>query len=123
MLMFVCCFRPVQIFLVGAKILCLLLWKILYLKSFILVHKINSRHQFLSRFITTKEKEDISFENANVFNLWITLTSCICCLFEAVLYAIYNRKVYILTFDFINIIFNGIFILASSMAENCWRGE
>ena len=41
----------------------------------------------------------------NEVNLWITSISCICCVLEAALYAVYNRKVSII-FHFMNMITN-----------------
>ena len=55
--------------------------------------KINTRHNFLDRFIRTKEKEDISYSKAYEVNLWVTVMTCVCCMLEIALYFIYNRKV------------------------------
>ena len=55
--------------------------------------QINSRHNFLERFLGAKPEEDISHARANEVNLWITLTTSICCVLEIVLYFVYNRKV------------------------------
>ena len=55
--------------------------------------QINVRHNFLDRFIWTKEKEDISYSNATVANLWVTVTTCVCCMLEMALYFAYNRMV------------------------------
>ena len=55
--------------------------------------KINSRHQFLSKFIGTKEKENLSYSRASEVNLWITLTTILCCVLEIILYFVYNRLV------------------------------
>ena len=60
---------------------------------FRLVRQINSRHAFLIRFTGTKEKENQSHTNANEFNLWITLTTILCCVLEIILYFVYNRLV------------------------------
>ena len=57
------------------------------------VSKINARHKFLDRFIGTKEKEDISYSKASEVNLWVTVTTCVCCMLEIALYFFYNRKV------------------------------
>ena len=62
----------------------------------VLVSKINSRHQFLSRFIGTKEKENLSYSRASEVNLWITLTTILCCVLEIILYFVYNRMVTLL---------------------------
>ena len=37
--------------------------------------------------------EDISHAKANEVNLWITVTTCICCVLEIVPYFLYNRMV------------------------------
>ena len=58
-----------------------------------LVSQINTRHTFLARFIGTKAEEDISFNKANEVNLWVTVTTCVCCILEMVLYLAYNRMV------------------------------
>ena len=55
--------------------------------------QINSRHNFLEGFLGTKPKEDISYAKANEVNLWITVTTCICCVLEIILYFVYNRMV------------------------------
>ena len=55
--------------------------------------QINSRHNFLDGFLGTKPKEDISNVRANEVNLWFTMTTCICCVLEIVLYFVYNRMV------------------------------
>ena len=55
--------------------------------------QINARHNFLDRFIGTKEKEDISFSKAMEVNLWVTVMTCVCCMLEIALYFIYNRMV------------------------------
>ena len=60
-----------------------------------LVNQINSRHNFLNRFLGTKPEEDISYARANQVNLWITLTTSLCCVLEIVLYFVYNRMVII----------------------------
>ena len=57
------------------------------------VSQINARHMFLARFIGTQEKEDISYNKANKLNLWVTLTTCLCCLLEIGLYFAYNELV------------------------------
>ena len=57
--------------------------------------QINSRHNFLERFLGTKPEEDISYARANEANLWITLTTSLCCFLEIVLYFVYNRMVII----------------------------
>ena len=59
----------------------------------ILVTQINSRHNFLDRFLGAKPEEDISHARANEVNLWITLTTSLCCVLEIVLYFVYNRMV------------------------------
>ena len=56
--------------------------------------QINSRHKFLEGFLGTKPEEDISHAKANEVNLWITVTTCICCVLEIILYFLYNRMVY-----------------------------
>ena len=58
--------------------------------------KINSRHQFLSRFIGTKEKENLSYSRASEVNLWITLITILCCVLEIILCFVYNRMVTLL---------------------------
>ena len=55
--------------------------------------QINSRHKFLDGFLGTKEEEDISFAMANKVNLWTTVTTCVCCVLEMVLYFVFNRMV------------------------------
>ena len=55
--------------------------------------QINARHNFLDRFIGTKEKEDISYSKATEVNLWVTVTTCVCCMLEMALYLAYNRMV------------------------------
>ena len=62
----------------------------------VLVSKINSRHHFLSRFIGTKEKENLSYSRASEVNLWITLTTILCCVLEILLYFFFNRQVTLL---------------------------
>ena len=57
------------------------------------VSQINTRHNFLDRFIGTKEEEDISYSNASKVNLRVTVTTCVCCMLEIALYFFYNRKV------------------------------
>ena len=57
------------------------------------VSQINTRHEFLARFVGTQEKEDISYNEANKLNLWVTLTTCLCCLLEIGLYFAYNKLV------------------------------
>ena len=57
------------------------------------VSQINTRHNFLDRFIGTKEEEDISYSNASKVNLCVTVTTCVCCMLEIALYFFYNRKV------------------------------
>ena len=57
------------------------------------VSQINTRHNFLDRFIGTKEEEDISYSNASKVNLWVTVTTCVCCMLEIALYFFYNRMV------------------------------
>ena len=55
--------------------------------------QINARHNFLDRFIGTKEKEDISFSKASEINFLVTVTTCVCCILEVALYFAYNRMV------------------------------
>ena len=55
--------------------------------------QINARHNFLDRFIGTKEKEDISFSKATEVNLWVSVTTCVCCILEMGIYFAYNRMV------------------------------
>ena len=55
--------------------------------------QINARHNFLDRFIGTKEREDISFRKASEVNLLVTVTTCVCCILEVALYFAYNRMV------------------------------
>ena len=57
------------------------------------VSQINTRHEFLARFVGTQEKEDISYNEANKLNLWVTLTTCLCCILEMGLYSAYNKWV------------------------------
>ena len=59
----------------------------------ILVIQINSRHNFLVGFLGAKPEEEISVARANEVNLWITLTTSLCCVLEIVLYYVYNRMV------------------------------
>ena len=59
------------------------------------MNQINSRHNFLDGFLGTKPEEDISHAQANKVNLWIILTTSLCCVFEIVLYFFYNRMVII----------------------------
>ena len=47
--------------------------------------QINSRHIFLDSFLGTKPEEDISHARANEVNLWITLTTSLCCVLEIVI--------------------------------------
>ena len=61
--------------------------------SLFLVSQINTRHNFLARFIGTKEQEDISYSKASEVNLWVTVTTCVCCILEMALYFAYNRMV------------------------------
>ena len=62
-----------------------------YIWNFNAVSQINARHAFLARFIGTQVREDISYNEANSLNLWITLTTCLCCLLEISLYSAYNK--------------------------------
>ena len=55
--------------------------------------QINARHNFLVRFIGTFPEEDVSYNKANEVQLAITVTTCICCVFEIGLYFFYNRLV------------------------------
>ena len=55
--------------------------------------QINARHSFLSRFIGTQEKEDISYGQAYAVNLWVTVTTVVCCMLEIAIYFAYNRMV------------------------------
>ena len=55
--------------------------------------QINARHEFLARFIGTQVKEDISYNEANKLNLWVTLTTFLCCILEIGLYFAYNEMV------------------------------
>ena len=55
--------------------------------------QINARHNFLDRFIGTKEKEDISFSKASEVNLLVSVTTCVCCMLEMGIYFGYNRVV------------------------------
>ena len=55
--------------------------------------QINARHNFLDRFIGTKEKEDISFSKASEINFLVTVTTWVCCILEVALYFAYNRMV------------------------------
>ena len=57
------------------------------------VSQINTRHNFLDRFIGTKEEEDISYSKAYEVNLRVTVTTCVCCVLEIALYFFYNRMV------------------------------
>ena len=57
------------------------------------VSQINARHVFLARFIGTQSREDISYNEANKLNLWVTLTTCLCCILEIGLYFAYNELV------------------------------
>ena len=60
---------------------------------FLLVYQINARHHFLTRFVGPKEREKLSFSKANNDNIWITVTTFLCCILEIVLYFVYNRMV------------------------------
>ena len=62
---------------------------------FFIVRQVNTRHAFLTRFTGTQENEDQSHTNANEVNLWITLTTILCCVLEIILYFVYNRIVLI----------------------------
>ena len=64
-----------------------------YIWNFNAVSQINARHEFLTRFIGTQVREDISYNEANSLNLWVTLTTCLCCLLEIGLYSAYNKWV------------------------------
>ena len=55
--------------------------------------QINARHHFLARFIGTKNEEDISFNKANDVQMWVTVTTSLCCILEIGLYFAYNRLV------------------------------
>ena len=55
--------------------------------------QINARHHFLARFIGTKNEEDISFNKANDVQMWVTVTTSVCCILEIGLYFAYNRLV------------------------------
>ena len=55
--------------------------------------QINTRHNFLARFIGTFPKEDKSFNKANEVQLAVTVTTCVCCILEIGLYFAYNRLV------------------------------
>ena len=57
------------------------------------MNQINSRHNFLNGFLGTKPEEDFSHARANEVNLWITLTTSLCCVLEIVIYFVYNRMV------------------------------
>ena len=57
------------------------------------VSQINARHAFLARFIGTQSREDISYNEATNINLWVTFTTCLCCLMEIGLYFAYNEMV------------------------------
>ena len=64
--------------------------------------KVNSRQHFLSRFIGTKEKENLSYSRASEVNLWITLTTILCCVLEIILYFVYNRLVTYISISILN---------------------
>ena len=55
--------------------------------------QINVRHDFLARFIGTKDKENFSYSKATEVKLWVTVMTCICCMLEVALYFAYNRMV------------------------------
>ena len=55
--------------------------------------QINARHVFLARFVGTQVREDISYNEANKLNLWVTLTTCLCSILEIGLYFAYNEMV------------------------------
>ena len=57
------------------------------------VSQINARHHFLIRFIGTQDRENISYDKATEVQLWVTVTTCICCVLEIGLYFAYNRMV------------------------------
>ena len=55
--------------------------------------QINVRHDFLARFIGTKDKENFSYSKATEVKLWVTVMTCVCCMLEVALYFVYNRMV------------------------------
>ena len=57
------------------------------------MRQINARHHFLVRFIGPQHRENISYNQAAEVQLWVTVTTCICCVLEIGLYFVYNRKV------------------------------
>ena len=57
------------------------------------VSQINARHNFLARFIGTKDKENQSYSLATEVNLWVTVMTFVCCMLEIVLYFAYNKLV------------------------------
>ncbi len=65
----------------------------IFLLIFVSVSQINVRHSFLDTFIGTQEKEDISFSQAYEVNLWVTVTTVVCCMLEIAIYFGYNRMV------------------------------
>ena len=64
-----------------------------YINIEIVVSQVNARHVFLARFIGTQDRENISYNEANKVNLWVTLTTCLCCILEMGLYFAYNEWV------------------------------
>ena len=54
---------------------------------------IKRRHNYLTMTIGTKAEEDLSYSNSATLATWATVSMLVCCLLEAALYFLYNRKV------------------------------
>ena len=54
------------------------------------VTKINDRHDFLSKLVTTKSKEDLSYETVNILLVGVTICFIIFSILEMAFYYIYN---------------------------------
>ena len=85
------------------------------------MRQINARHNFLDRFIGTKELEDISYSKASEVNLWVTVMTCVCCILEMVLYFAYNRMVNIVCKFFLIISLKSFYLVPSLDWNHLWR--
>ena len=68
----------------------------MYLHQYLIINlagKINRRHEFLGRFITTKEEENYSFEMVNYLVELISSLFVLFSLLEIIFYYLYNFKV------------------------------
>ena len=54
------------------------------------VTKINDRHDFLAKLVTTKSKEDLSYETVNILLVGVTICFIIFSILEMAFYYIYN---------------------------------